>query len=211
MTDAVRFDFLHLKRLIDVTVGTTALIVFTPVLLMSALFIIVDSPGNPFFMQLRVGRKGKLFKIIKFRTLFIDQFGIVLDEELVNPKRITKLGKYLRRSKLDELPQLINVISGRMSLVGPRPDIIEQVINYNDNQRERLSVKPGLTGVTQISGNNILPWSHRFWLDRWYIKNWTLGLDFKIMFCTIHAILKGETLKTDPLKLHHMIPSESQN
>lgn len=201
-------DVSFAKRIFDLLIALPCVLLLSPVILIIAILVMLDSPGNPFFTQIRVGKNGKLFIIFKIRTLFIDQFGIFLEEELVNPGRITRLGKFLRRSKLDELPQLINVALGDMSLVGPRPDIIEQVNNYTDVQRKRLSVKPGLTGLTQISGNNMLSWPHRIWLDIWYIEHRTWFLNLQIIALTFITLFRGETIKADPLNLHKKVPSE---
>ena len=135
------------------------------------------------------------------RTLFSDKFGIrEWDHELtLDDDRITKVGRFLRRTKLDELPQLLHVISGKMSMVGPRPDIPEQVVLYSQQQRERLNAKPGLTGIAQVSGNTFLSWPVRIELDRWYIKNATASVDLKIVFQTLIAIWRGESKAFDEL------------
>jgi undecaprenyl phosphate N,N'-diacetylbacillosamine 1-phosphate transferase len=194
-----------LKRLIDLSLAIPALIFFSPIIVLMAILVRIDSPGNPFFVQIRVGEKGKHFKIYKIRSLYTEHFGIVPDQEEPDGYRITRVGKYLRRSKLDELPQLFNVILGQMSLVGPRPDIPEQVCNYTPFQKQRLSVKPGLTGISQISGNTLLPWSERIMLDIWYINNQSLLLDFKIMRHTPAVLLNSPTLRLDPFGLHRQI------
>lgn len=203
-------DTISPKRIFDLLMGLICLVVFSPVIIIIAILIMLDSPGNPFFKQVRAGRNGKYFNILKFRTLFIHHFGIFLEEEHVNPNRITRVGKFLRRSKLDELPQLVNIIFGDMSFVGPRPDIIEQVNNYTSLQRKRLLVKPGLTGISQISGNTMLSWPHRIWLDNWYIQNKTWLLDTQIIFLTIVSIFRGETPTSDPFNLHAKVPPESK-
>ena len=132
-----------------------------------------------------------------------------MEENEISQHRITRIGRlFLRRSKLDELPQLLNIIFGEMSFVGPRPDILEQVNNYTDFQYRRLSVKPGLTGASQISGNNLLSWPHRIWLDIWYIENQNLLLDVQIIALTIITVFRGEIINDDPLDLHRLVPRE---
>jgi len=190
------------KRLIDLLIAIPCLLLFTPLILLIAFLVRLASPGNPFFMQTRTGRNRKPFSIFKIRTLYIQHFGIFPGEDEPDNYRITKIGKFLRRSKLDELPQLLNVVLGSMSLVGPRPDIPEQVAMYTPQQSERLLVKPGLTGVTQISGNIFLSWPDRIRLDVWYIRNRSLLLDIKIIALTLVAVFKGETIDSDPFNLH---------
>ncbi|MCL4127325.1 UNVERIFIED_CONTAM: hypothetical protein GTU68_015910 [Idotea baltica] len=172
-----------------------------PVILMMAVAIRLESKGNPFFVQQRIGLGAKSFPMLKMRTLFSDKFGIREwhHELTLDDDRITKVGRFLRRTKLDELPQLLHVLSGKMSLVGPRPDIPEQVALYSPRQRERLNAKPGLTGIAQVSGNTFLSWPVRIELDRWYIKNASFILDLKIVFQTMVAIARGETKAFDGL------------
>ena len=184
------------KRMTDLFICVPCLIVFIPVILIIAILVRLDSPGNPFFTQVRVGKNGKPFIIFKIRTLYIQHFAILPLEAEPEDYRITKIGKFLRLSKLDELPQLVNVLLGNMSIVGPRPDIPQQVAMYTAEQRQRLLVKPGLTGITQISGNTLLSWSNRISLDIWYIKNWSFMLDIKIISLTFLAIFRGETLSS---------------
>ena len=190
------------KRITDLLIGIPCFLISIPVILFIAFLVRLESRGNPFFTQIRTGRKGKQFVIFKIRTLYIKYFGIFPLEDEPEDFRITKVGKYLRRSKSDELPQLLNVILGHMSLVGPRPDIPVQAALYTPEQAERLLVKPGLSGITQISGNTFLSWSDRIKLDIWYIKNWSFLLDIKILCLTLFAVFKGETGNSDPFNLH---------
>jgi lipopolysaccharide/colanic/teichoic acid biosynthesis glycosyltransferase len=189
------------KRLFDLLVGSMCLLITAPFIVIILVWIMIDSPGNPIFIQKRVGRSGKTFSIYKMRTLYVHCFGIAPGEEQPNHLRITRAGRILRRSKLDELPQLLNVLRGDMSLVGPRPDIPEQVVNYSSSQKNRLIAKPGMTGIAQISGNTLLSWPERIELDIWYIKNWSLGIDIKILILTLSAIFQGESIKSDPFHL----------
>jgi lipopolysaccharide/colanic/teichoic acid biosynthesis glycosyltransferase len=152
------------------------------------------------FRQRRAGKAGVPFAMHKFRTmvpnaielgrelqLSDDPFGL-----LPNDPRITRSGRFLRRTSLDELPQLWDVLLGRMSLVGPRPDLVEQVANYEPGDRRRLAVKPGITGWAQVKGRDEIPWEERFRLDAWYVDNWSLGLDAKIVWLTFTQLGRGE-------------------
>ena len=189
------------KRTFDLAVGVVLLPLAIPVILLMAVAIRIESKGNPFFVQQRIGLGGDSFSMLKMRTLFSDKFGIRewSHELTLEDDRITRVGRFLRRTKLDELPQLVHVISGKMSLVGPRPDIPEQVVLYSQQQRERLNAKPGLTGIAQVSGNTFLSWPIRIELDRWYIKNANVSLDLKIVFQTLVAIWRGEAKAFDKL------------
>jgi len=190
-----------IKRTLDLAIGIVLLPIASPVILLMALAIRIESKGNPFFVQQRVGLSGKSFSMLKMRTLYSDKFGLRErgNELTLNDARITKVGRFLRRTKLDELPQFLHVLSGKMSLVGPRPDIPEQVVLYSQQQRERLNAKPGLTGIAQVSGNTFLSWPIRIELDRWYIKNASVSLDLKIVFQTLVAIWRGESKAFDEL------------
>lgn len=198
------------KRSMDLLIGLPGLLMMSPLILLMALLVRLDSPGNPFFTQVRVGRNGRHFTIFKMRTLYLQHFGIFPLEEEPKAYCITRLGKYLRWSKLDELPQLLNVVLGHMSIVGPRPDIPEQVAHYTLSQRRRLLVKPGLTGITQISGNTLLSWPDRILLDTWYIQNWSWRLDLRISMLTLAAIVQGESLQADPFHLHAQLPDKNK-
>ena len=172
-----------MKRLIDLFTAFILLIFFLPfVLIVSLLIIIFD--GKPiFFTQNRVGKNEIIFKIIKFKTM---KNSLDIDED----NRITKLGSLLRITSLDELPQLINVALGDMSIVGPRPLLVEYIKEYNHIQKRRHLVKPGITGWAQINGRNQLTWDKKFELDIWYVDNKSLMLDIKIIYLTIILILK---------------------
>jgi len=172
-----------------------ALIVLLPIFAVIGIFVKLDSKGPVFFMQERAGKDGKIFKAYKLRTMVLETEKITGNNpiEEKNPY-ITRIGKVLRRIGIDELPQLINVFKGDMSLVGPRPTILCQVKEYNDFQIKRLSVKPGITGWALINGRNKLSWPERIKLDIWYIEHWSLWLDIKILFRTILVIIIGEGL-----------------
>lgn len=196
---------LLIKPILDVFAAIIALVLLGPLMLIISLLIKIDSPGSILFLQQRVGKNGKYFTIFKFRTLYVEHFGILIDQEAPHDYSVTPIGKYLRRYKLDEIPQFINVILGNMSIVGPRPDISIQVNKYIASQHERLLVKPGLTGISQVSGNTMLTWAERITLDIWYIQNRTCLLDIKIIAHTLVTIIKGETLSTDPFQVHRLL------
>jgi lipopolysaccharide/colanic/teichoic acid biosynthesis glycosyltransferase len=181
------------KRVGDRVAAAVLLVLFAPLLAILALWILLDD-GRPILLaQERVGKQGRPFRMLKFRTmvpnaielgqklkLTDDPYGLV-----ANDPRITRAGRFLRRTGLDELPQLWNALRGQMSLVGPRPDVVEQVANYSEHDRGRLAVEPGITGLAQVNGREEIPWPERIEQDLWYIQNWSLALDFKILLRTI--------------------------
>lgn len=201
---------LFVKRFLDVAAGLLALLFLSPVIFAISVLVKADSPGNIFFLQQRVGKNGKLFTIIKFRTLFVEHFGLFTEQEEPHAYRITRIGKYLRRFKLDEIPQFVNVVLGSMSIVGPRPDVPINVEKYVPQQHDRLLVKPGMTGITQVSGNTMLSWPERIMLDIWYVKNRTLMMDIKIIGYTLVAILRGELRFADPFHVYSLLPDRKQ-
>lgn len=179
-----------IKRTIDIVLSFLGLIFLTPLFLVISLLIKFDSKGPIFFRQERVSRDSETFKPWKFRTMSTEApsggFGHHVSED--NP-HITSVGKVLREWGLDELPQLINVLKGEMSLVGPRPVQPWQVEEYDDYQKQRLKVKPGLTGWALIHGRNKLPWKKKIELDIWYVNNWDILLDLKILIMTVWIVL----------------------
>jgi lipopolysaccharide/colanic/teichoic acid biosynthesis glycosyltransferase len=189
-----------LKRAVDVIVAGGALIVTAPVLGLAMLAVRLESRGHPIYRQRRVGRHGQQFDVLKLRTMVSGAetmgSGLIVDE---GDDRITRVGAFLRRTSLDELPNLINIVRGEMSLVGPRPTVQVQVDRYTDRQRGRLAVRPGLAGWAQVNGRASLPWHERIELDLWYIEHATLRLDVKIfalsvrMAVTGHGLYRGET------------------
>jgi lipopolysaccharide/colanic/teichoic acid biosynthesis glycosyltransferase len=178
------------KRLFDLFVSINAVLILSPLMLIIG-FIILLRQGFPIlFRQERPGYHGKIFTIYKFRTMRAenDKHGDPLPDE----KRITKIGRFLRSTSLDELPELFNVIKGEMSLVGPRPLLIAYLPLYNETQSKRHDVLPGLTGWAQIHGRNALTWQDKFDLDVWYVQHWSFWLDIKIIFQTIFKVIKRE-------------------
>lgn len=194
------------KSILDVLIGFVCLIFCIPIIVLIMILVRLDSKGNPIFFQKRVGRNGAVFTIFKIRTLYVEHFGIIAEQNEPSENRITRIGKHLRRSKLDELPQLLNIVLGQMSFVGPRP-IAYEYWKLIDAPAERLAVKPGLTGLTQVSGNLQLPWEDRIWLDVWYVRNWSIRLDIKILLLTLHTLIKGEQPYKKNFKLHDQLPS----
>lgn len=183
---------LAVKRLFDIIFGSVCLLILSPVLLVSVLLIEVFMPGPVFFMQRRVGRNGKEFNILKFRSMKVDKEAEKNHDFSKDEERMTAFGNLMRRLKIDELPQLINVIKGDMSLVGPRPTVKEQTDLYTEYQRRRLDMRPGMTGLAQVNGNTALTWDERIVFDVEYVSNYTLLLDAKILLKTVAVVICGE-------------------
>jgi len=188
VTDAV-------KRALDVTLASIGLVLSAPLLAVLAAAIRLESPGHPFYTQTRAGRDGRPFSILKLRTMVqgaeFTGAGLAIQE---GDERITRVGRFLRRYSLDELPNLFNVLRGEMSIVGPRPTLLHQVEQYTDRQRGRLKVKPGITGWAQINGRASLPWSERIELDLYYVEHRSLALDLRIIARTTELVLSGQGL-----------------
>lgn len=182
-----------MKRIFDLGIAALILICLCPLLLTVGCLIILDDKGPVFYRQIRVGISNKLFTMLKFRSMKVNNIPVSEMGQVTstNPL-ITRVGKVIRRFKIDELPQLLSVLKGDLSLVGPRPTVPEQAEQYNDFQKMRLKVKPGLTGWAQVNGNVNLTWNERIALDIWYIDHWSFRLDLKILFLTVWVILKGE-------------------
>lgn len=175
-----------LKVIFDYLFALILILFLWPVMVLIAFLIRIDTPGASVFTQKRVGKNGKEFLFYKFRSMIPQAEkkgnGIYCSED---DFRITRIGKYLRKYSLDELPQLFNILKGEMSFVGPRPTLAYQAEKYNAAQKRRLEVKPGITGWAQVNGRNAIPWSKRIELDVWYIDHFSLWLDIKILFKTI--------------------------
>lgn len=175
-----------LKRLIDLLVAFFLLVILAPILLLTILLILIFNGRPVFFSQLRPGLDENIFKIYKFRTMRNQ----LANQDLNDHERLTRLGTFIRKTSIDELPQLINVIAGQLSLVGPRPLLVEYLPLYNERQKKRHNVKPGITGWAQINGRNAITWEQKFEYDIWYVENWSLFLDFKIIFLTFIKLTK---------------------
>ena len=181
---------MFIKRLLDIVISATALILLSPFMLIIYLLVRINLGGPAFFLQERVGKDNKIFKMIKFRTMknSTDKDGNLLSDN----ERLTKFGRFLRSFSIDELPELINILKGDMSLVGPRALLVQYLEHYNSEQIRRHEVLPGLTGWAQINGRNSITWCEKFKLDVWYVDNWSLWLDIKILFLTFWKVFKRE-------------------
>ena len=178
------------KPLLDFVLSFLGLIISSPIFLIVFIALLFANRGKVFFLQNRPGKNGGIFKIIKFRTMNDkrDAQGNLLPDE----ERLTSIGKLVRKTSLDEIPQLINVLLGNMSLIGPRPLLPEYLPLYNDFQKKRHLIKPGITGWAQINGRNAVEWEKKFQFDVWYVENLSFLLDLQIMFLTLKKVLKLE-------------------
>lgn len=183
-----------IKPILDFLLALFLIILFSPIILIVALLIRLKLGSPIFFIQERPGLNGKIFKIYKFRTMSNqrDSKGQLLSDEL----RLKGFGKFIRKSSLDELPQLFNVLKGEMSFVGPRPLLVEYLKLYNKEQARRHEVKPGITGWAQINGRNAISWEEKFRLDVYYVKNISFGLDLKILYLTFFKVLKRKDINS---------------
>ena len=185
----------YFKRGIDFILSLCALIVLSPVLLILIILGTVFMVGNPFFTQERPGKDEKIFKLIKFRTMSNkkDKDGNLLPDEL----RLNNYGKFLRASSLDELPEIINILKGDMAIIGPRPLLVRYLDRYNEEQRHRHDVRPGLTGYAQAHGRNAVSWEDKFAMDVWYTTHITFAGDIKIIIDTVKSVLKHEGISSE--------------
>ena len=184
-----------LKRVLDVVIASTALLLLSPVYFFVA-YKVRKNLGSPvLFRQVRPGLHGKLFEMIKFRSMkdAVDENG----NPLPDSERLTPFGQMLRSSSLDEMPELWNVIKGEMSIVGPRPLLMEYLPLYNSQQAKRHNVRPGMTGHAQVNGRNAISWEEKFKLDTWYVENQSLWLDFKIMLKTVKKVLAKDDISAE--------------
>jgi exopolysaccharide biosynthesis polyprenyl glycosylphosphotransferase len=191
-----------IKRAVDTAVAAIMLVLTAPLMLLAAIAIKLESPGPAVFAQVRVGQGGRLFTVYKFRSMRLgaeeklpelaaqSEAGKILFKMRQDPRH-TSVGRFLRRSSIDELPQLYNILRGEMSIVGPRPALPSEVAQYEDWHRKRLEVPPGMTGLWQVMGRSEIPFDEMVMLDIYYIENWSLGLDFRIMLRTIPTVLSG--------------------
>ena len=179
-----------LKRILDLIISISGLLFLSPVFLIVTLGLFFANAGKPFFFQLRPGKNGKIFKIVKFKTMNDkkDSAGTLLSDA----ERLHKIGSFVRKTSLDEIPQLLNVITGDMSLIGPRPLLVQYLHLYSAHQNRRHEVKPGITGWAQVNGRNAISWDKKFELDVWYVDNLSFLLDCKILLKTIQKVIKSE-------------------
>lgn len=185
----------YFKRLFDFVFSLVGFCLLLPVFLVVALILLWANNGKPFFLQRRPGKNGRIFLLIKFKTMNDrkDAQGRLLPDE----QRLTKLGQFIRKTSLDELPQLLNVIKGDMSLIGPRPLLVEYLPLYTPFQNRRHEVRPGITGWAQVNGRNAISWDQRFAYDVWYVDNISLKTDIKILWMTIQKVSKSEGISQE--------------
>jgi hypothetical protein len=183
------------KRFIDIFISIIALLLLFPVFIIVIIFLLLYGHRSLFFVQTRVGKNDKKFKLLKLKSMTDekDEHGQLLPDE----QRLTKAGKIIRKTSLDELPQLINVLKGDMSIVGPRPLLVEYLQYYSSEQKKRHLVKPGITGWAQVNGRNAISWEKKFELDVFYVNNLTLFLDIKIIILTFLRIIRSEGISQD--------------
>ena len=197
----------YFKRILDLILSFIALLAASPFLLIITILLWFANKGKPLFYQERPGKDEKIFRVVKFKTMNDrkDDSGKLLPDHV----RLTKVGRFIRSTSLDELPQLINVLKGDMSLVGPRPLLASYLPLYNDFQKRRHEVKPGITGWTQVNGRNRLSWDEKFNLDVWYVDNHSFALDIKIVWITFLKVIKQEGINAsenttmEPFKLNN--------
>jgi lipopolysaccharide/colanic/teichoic acid biosynthesis glycosyltransferase len=197
------------KAVLDRVGAALALLLLSPVFAAIVVWIWLDDGRPALIAQERAGKDGKPFRMLKFRTMVVDaiEAGKRLGLEdpwglLPDDPRITRSGRFLRRTSLDQLPQLLNVVKGEMSLVGPRPDLVDQVANYSERDRRRLAVRPGITGWSQVQGREEIGWPERFEQDAWYIEHWSLRLDAKIVIATLGQLFRsGEAPVEDTMNI----------
>lgn len=182
------------KRVFDLVVAVPAFLLLSPLFLIVAALLAVANRGTPFFFQRRPGKNERVFRVIKFKTMNDrrDRMGDLLPDE----DRITPVGGFVRRTSLDEIPQLLNVVLGDMSLVGPRPLLVDYLALYTDEQRRRHEVKPGITGWAQVNGRNAITWKQKFIFDVWYVDHMSFFLDIKIILLTVKKVFKSEGISS---------------
>ena len=178
------------KRIIDFLVALIGFIILSPIFVVVTIALFFANQGKPFFFQLRPGLYGRIFKIVKFKTM--NDKKDVNGKLLPDADRLTRIGSFVRKTSLDEIPQLLNVIKGEMSLIGPRPLLVHYLDLYSDFQNRRHEVKPGITGWAQVNGRNAISWDKKFELDVWYVDHLSFILDLKILFKTVLKVIKSE-------------------
>ena len=205
-----------MKRVIDLAGGLLAFLLSLPLLLLSAILVRLSSPGPVLFAQQRLGLHGKAFRLLKFRTMYHGAADLRNEDGSAytgaGDPRVTSIGRWLRKTSLDELPQVFNVLRGEMSLVGPRPDQVDQLPYYTETERRKLLVKPGITGLAQISGRNNIAWAQRKALDVQYVERQSLWLDLKILLKTVPCVLSRKDVHGgDDAGLAAAVPNSSQS
>ena len=188
-----------IRRVIDFIISLLSLVIVIPIILITSIFIMLESPGNPFYVQSRMGLMGKEFNLIKLRSMRTDAEKNGAQWADKNDPRITKVGRFIRKTRIDELPQIFNVLKGDMSIIGPRPErqiFVEEFVKHIPDFPKRLEVKPGLTGWAQVNGRNAITWEQKFIFDVFYVNNISFTLDLKIFLLTIKKVLKSEGINT---------------
>ena len=186
---------LFFKRAIDFSASLIGLVLLFPVLVIVTLLLTIANQGKPFFFQTRPGKNQKIFKIIKFKTM--TDAKDTNENLLLDVDRLTKVGRFVRKTSLDELPQLINVLKGDMSLIGPRPLLLQYLSLYSDFQNRRHEVKPGITGWAQVNGRNSISWENKFVYDVWYVDQISFLVDLKILLLTVKKVFKSEGITNE--------------
>jgi lipopolysaccharide/colanic/teichoic acid biosynthesis glycosyltransferase len=186
----MQFYHNYFKRFLDLIVSLVAFSLLLPLFFIVTALLYVANQGRPFFVQQRPGKNGRIFRLVKFKTMNDkkDAAGNLLSDA----ERLTAVGRFIRKTSLDEIPQLINVIKGEMSLIGPRPLLVEYLPLYNSTQKRRHEVRPGITGWAQVNGRNAIGWKEKFELDVWYVDNMSFLLDCKIIIFTLMKVVKSE-------------------
>lgn len=182
------------KRIFDIIISLIILIISSPILVITSVVLIIINKGSCFFTQDRPGKDEKIIKLYKFKTMNDQKDG--KGNYLPDEDRLSKIGRIIRRLSVDELPQLVNVIKGDISLIGPRPLLMEYLPLYNESQKRRHNVKPGITGWAQVNGRNAISWERKFEYDVWYVDNVSFMLDMRILFLTIIKVLKREGINS---------------
>ncbi len=183
------------KRVIDFFAALIGLLILFPIFILVTIGLFIANKGRPFFFQYRPGRNGKIFKIIKFKTM--NDKRNPNGDLLSDAERLTPMGNIVRKTSLDEIPQLINVLKGDMSLIGPRPLLVEYLRLYSEVQNRRHEVRPGITGWAQVNGRNAISWEQKFEYDVWYIDNLSVGMDLKILYLTVLKVFKREGISAE--------------
>ena len=186
---------IYFKRFLDFFAALIGLLLLSPIFLLATIGLFFANNGKPFFFQTRPGKNEKLFQIIKFKTMNDkkDANGNLLPDA----ERLTPIGSFVRKTSLDEIPQLLNVLKGDMSLIGPRPLLIQYLPLYNSIQKKRHDIRPGITGWAQVNGRNAISWEQKFEYDVWYVENCTFALDVKILFLTVKKVFKREGISQE--------------